>query len=195
MAEIKLEVAGGDHDDFPPAPSHQKETNKLLLKWCLVGNSIIIVLMSIAVFCVDRDVVDTTASNYLRAGWNDSLNIIGISIDTAWKYLVAQVFIALVEILDVGMSEIAYPIITLVIYNEDKKIIDNFSRRELQVCANLTYLLSNIRAVLTILVSVAQIDIAILRVIYGQILSMCAINRMLKHKTFITRLPTGGIEE
>jgi hypothetical protein len=92
--------------------------------------------------------------------------------------------LAIVEITDVIINEMASPILGFNIYNPDKKEITQFTRFELQFYANSMWLLNGLKRVLMVVVSVSQIDIALLRVVYSEITSWYTIRILLLEKKF-----------
>ena len=77
------------------------------------------------------------------------------------------------------------PILGFNIYNPDKKIIKGFTRTELQVQANIMYMMNAIRYALTLQLSIIQIDIAVIAAIFSEIASIPTIYLLLKEKTFV----------
>ena len=82
------------------------------------------------------------------------------------------------------INEIANPILGFTIYNPDKKEVEEFSRCELQTYANLHWILEAIRSTLMVLVTISQLDIALLRVMYGEMTSFYTIRMLLNEKKF-----------
>jgi hypothetical protein len=76
------------------------------------------------------------------------------------------------------------PILGFNVYNPDKKNIPDFSKNELQLLANSMYMISSIRAILMVVVSVTQIDIALWTVLSSEITSFFTIRMLLNEKTF-----------
>jgi hypothetical protein len=70
------------------------------------------------------------------------------------------------------------------IYNPDKKIITEFSRLELQFYANSMWILNSLRKVMFVVISISQIDIALLQVLYGEVTSFYTIRLLLLEKQF-----------
>ena len=93
--------------------------------------------------------------------------------------------IAIVKISDVLIQEIGSPIIGFNIYNPDKKIIKEFTKNELQFYGNSMYLINAIKAVLLIMVSISQIDIALWGVFVSETASIFTIRMLLNEKKFL----------
>tara|TARA_Y100000816_G_scaffold287546_2_gene270495 strand:+ start:331 stop:672 length:342 start_codon:yes stop_codon:yes gene_type:complete len=93
--------------------------------------------------------------------------------------------ITLIRIVKVGVAELTDPILSFTIYNPDKKNIPDFTKNELQFYANYIYLIGSLRYVFTLMITIAQIDLAIFSVIIGEITSFFTIRMLLNEKTFI----------
>ena len=153
--------------------------NNHRLKYCIAAN-LSLFMVIIAAVCTMRDPAD----RYLRVGYSDELFIMSVKIDTLTKYLMLQVFLAFVEIIRVIVNEIASPILGFNIYNPDKKTITEFTKNELQIMANLMWLINSLSSALFIMVSISQIDIAMLRVVYSEVTSIFTIRMLLNEKRF-----------
>jgi len=108
-----------------------------------------------------------------------------IQINTINKYIILQIFLAITEIIRCIENEIASPILGFNIYNPDKKIITEFTKNELQIMANSMWLIKNLISALSILVTISQLDIAILKVIYSELTAVYTIRVLLNEKEFI----------
>ena len=64
-------------------------------------------------------------------------------------------------------------------------IIDEFNKNELQFLANSMWLSDSIMSGLFVMITISQIDIAILRIVYSNICSLFTIRMLLNEKTFI----------
>jgi len=124
-------------------------------------------------------------NNYFKYGPNDDLDILGIKINTTDKYIYLQLFLCFVEMSRAWTNEIASPILGFNIYNPDKKIITEFTKNELQLLANIMWLINSLTNALFILITISQIDIAILRILYSEITTIFTIRLLLNDKTFI----------
>jgi len=124
------------------------------------------------------------SSTYIQFGPNDNLNIMGYVVNSWKKYFLLQVFLAVVQGTDVAVNEIVSPILQFNIYNPDKKKITEFSRPELQVYANIHYMINAMRGAVMVIVTISQFDVAILQVLYGQIVSFFTIRLLLNEKKF-----------
>ena len=129
--------------------------------------------------------LNDNTSKYFRWGWNDDLILISIPINTQKRYLYTILFISIMRISHVIIGEIAHPIIGFNIYNPDKKEITEFSKIELQMYGNLMYLIEGFKNILTVMLSVTQIDIALISMLVSEITSIYTINMLLSEKKFI----------
>jgi len=77
------------------------------------------------------------------------------------------------------------PILGFNIYDPNKKQIEGFTRMELQVQANLMYMMNAIRYALTLQLSIIQIDIAVISAIFSEMASIPTIYILLKDKEFV----------
>jgi hypothetical protein len=118
-------------------------------------------------------------------GPNDNLYVLSIKINTPQKYIYLQVFLLFVEFSRVFTNEIASPILGFNIYNPDKKVITEFTKNELQLLANTMWLINSLTTSLFVMITISQIDIAILRTIYSEITTIITIRILLNEKKFI----------
>lgn len=158
----------------------ESERKKYRLRTCILTNFCLFVMVSLGIWFFS----DKESNRYLRFGPQKDLNLIGIQIDNWEKYLLLQLFLAFVQITDVVINEIASPILGFTIYNPDKDRVIGFGRCELQTYANIHWMLNSLRSTLMVLVTISQLDIAVLRVLYGEITSFYTINMLLKEKHF-----------
>ena len=129
--------------------------------------------------------LNDNTSKYFRWGWNDDLILISIPINTQKRYLYTILFISIMRISHVIIGEIAHPIIGFNIYNPDKKEISDFTKIELQMYGNLMYLIEGFKNILTVMLSITQIDIALISMLVSEITSIYTINMLLSEKKFI----------
>ena len=129
--------------------------------------------------------LNDNTSKYFRWGWNDDLILISIPINTQKRYLYTILFISIMRISHVIIGEIAHPIIGFNIYNPDKKEITEFSKIALQMYGNLMYLIEGFKNILTVMLSITQIDIALISMLVSEITSIYTINMLLNEKTFV----------
>lgn len=98
--------------------------NRLRLKKCIIANLSLLILMIIII-----SIFKEPDDKYLRIGPNENLIVMSVKINTITKYIVLQIFLAITEIIRCVVNEIASPILGFNIYNPDKKIITEFSKK------------------------------------------------------------------
>jgi hypothetical protein len=154
--------------------------NRLRLKKCIIANFTLLIIM-IVIISIFKEPDD----KYLKIGPNENLIVMSVKINTITKYIVLQIFLAITEIIRCVVNEIASPILGFNIYNPDKKIITEFTKNELQIMANSMWLIKSLISALSILVTISQLDIAILKVIYSELTAVYTIRVLLNEKEFI----------
>jgi hypothetical protein len=156
--------------------------NRIKLKYCVIFN---IALFAVILICVIlfRD----SNNKYLTYGPNSELVVMSVKIDTVAKYLWLQAFLFVVECSRVFINEIASPILGFNIYNPDKKVITEFSKYELQLFANTMWFINSLISTLFVMITISQIDIALLRVLYSELTTIVTIRILLNEKTFVDK--------
>ena len=163
--------------------------NRIKLKYCVIMNCFIFIMILITIInCNDPN------SSYLNYGPNDNLYVLSIKINDKSKYIKLQVFLFLIECSRVFINEIASPILGFNIYNPDKKVITEFSKSELQLLANVMWFINNLTNGLFVMITISQIDIAILRILYSELTTVITIRLLLNEKTFVNDRPYHNIE-
>lgn len=150
---------------------------KLVL--CIIGNFLSLFLVVISVLLLDNH------GPYWRFGPNKDLIIVSVRIDTYTKYICLIGLIAIVNVMKVISQEIGMPILGFNVYNPDKKEITEFGKMELQVMANAMFMISSIRSMFMILISISQIDIALCDVLIQEFVSFFTIRMILNGKSFV----------
>jgi hypothetical protein len=165
-------------------------TNNKKVWMCLISNFItmIIVLCIVCIFRSDK-------STYFRFGPSDNLIVISVEIDTWKKWIFLNLFIWLVKGCDVMVNEIGSPILGFRVYNPDKKIIDDFSKNELNFLANAMWFVNGFRGVLMAVITITQVDIAFSGMIVSEIVSIFAVRHLLNCKTFTKNKTKNNIED
>ena len=159
-------------------------TQKQRLKICIVGQLLLLISVIIpTILLANKD------STYYRFGPNEDLIIISIKINTWTRYGILLVYILLFRICKVFITELGMPILTFNIYNPNQKKIEGFTRTELQVLANIMFMLNAIRYALTLQLAIVQIDIAVLSGIFSELASIPTIYILLKDKEFVDEKP------
>ena len=150
------------------------------LKICIVGQ--LLLLISVIIPTV---ILANKQSTYYRFGPNDDLIIISVKINTWSRYGILLVYVLIFRICKVFITELGMPILGFNIYDPNKKQIEGFTRMELQVQANLMYMMNAIRYALTLQLSIIQIDIAVISAIFSEMASIPTIYILLKDKEFV----------
>ena len=150
------------------------------LKICIIGQ--LLLLISVIIPTV---LLANKQSTYYRFGPNEDLIIISIKINTWLRYSILLVYVLIFRICKVFITELGMPILGFNIYDPNKKTIEGFTRTELQVQANIMYMMDAIRYALTLQLSIIQIDIAVISAIFSEMASIPTINILLKDKEFV----------
>lgn len=159
--------------------------NKQKLGLCVFSNFCLLIFMSTPLI-----ILNNGHSKYFRFGWNNDLVLISIPINTPYRYFATLAFIAIIKIVNVFIMEVAHPILNFNIYNPDKKYIKEFTKNELQFLGNSMYFIDGFKNILTIMVSITQIDIALFGMISSQLTSIYTIRQILNSKIFLSNLNT-----
>ena len=160
-------------------PTMNAITTRAKVWYCLIGN-IVTMIMALTIVCVFR----TPDSTYFRIGPSSDLVVISVAIDTWQKWILLNIFICLVKGCDVLVNEIGTPILGFSVYNPDKRVIDEFSKNELNFLANAMFFVNGIRAVLMAVVTVTQADIAFIGMFTSEFVSVFTTRHLLNAKTF-----------
>lgn len=153
--------------------------NKERLRQCIYAKLGILAFMTLAIAAFKGD-----DDKYFKFGPNEGLSVLSIKINTWYKYIGLNIFLALIEVINVISGEIAGPILGFNVYNPDKKIITEFNKNELQVMANAMWTTDDVVKALYIIITVSQVDISLLRVLYSSITSVYTVRTLLDEKTF-----------
>jgi hypothetical protein len=159
---------------------------KVQLSLCIAGSAVltIITLIFTTVFAEEK--------SWFSFGPSSHLSIAGVFIDTQQKYSVLVVSIVFNSVIDMLVSEFAQPILGFNIYNPDKKLITDFkSKRELQLLASLYWCFNNLRTIFTNLVSISQVDLALIKWFVLEITAVYTINILLSKKRFVEEIEEG----
>lgn len=156
---------------------------KTQLKLCIAGSAVLTIMTLIftTVFAEDK--------GWFSFGPSSNLSIAGVVIDTREKYSVLVIVVVLNSVIDMLISEFAQPILGFNIYNPDKKLITDFkSKSELQFLATLYWSFNNLRSVFTNLVSITQVDLALIKWFVLEITAVYTINILLSKKRFVEEI-------
>ena len=153
------------------------------LKLCIVGQLALLIAVVIPIVLLANK-----QSTYYKFGPNEELIIISIKINTWTRYSILLIYILLLRVCKVFITELGMPILSFNIYDPNKKKVEGFTRTELQIQANIMYMLNAIRYALTLQLSIIQIDIAIISAIFSELASIPTIYILLKDKEFIKEI-------
>ena len=159
-----------------------KISPKTRIKICIIGQLLLLVSV-----IIPTTLLANKESTYYRFGPNNDLIIISIKIDTWLKYGILMIYILIFRICKVFITELGMPILTFNIYNPNQKKIEDFTRMELQVLANIMFTLNAIRYALTLQLSILQIDIAIISGIFDELAAIPTIYILLNEKEFVSK--------
>ena len=151
---------------------------------------------NIVIICIGINILSTVfvglliivfgnQSSYLQFGPNENLLFLGIAIDDYYRYLALLALIAFIQLTSVIYVELASPIISFNVYDPNVKNIENFTKNELHFLTNLGFTISGVKNVLSILLSVSQVDIALWNTIVFEIFCVFTVRFLLNKKTFV----------
>jgi hypothetical protein len=149
---------------------------------CLIGN-VIAMITTLIIVCIFRD----DNSTYFRFGPSEDLIVISVLINTWEKWIGLQLFIGVLKSCDVLVNELGSPILGFRIYNPDKKIINDFTKNELNFLANAMWFTNSFRSVLMVVVNITQFDIALSGMIMSEIMSIFTVRHLLNAKKFVKK--------
>ncbi len=155
-------------------------TQQQRLKICILGQ--LLLLLSVMIPTI---VFANPNSSYYRFGPNDDLIIISIKIDTWFRYGILIAYIMVFRVCKVFINELGMPILNFNIYDTHRKKIKGFTRKELQIQANIMYMLNSVRYALTLQLSILQIDIAVIASVFDELAAIPTIYILLKDKVFV----------
>jgi len=157
-----------------------KLTPKQRLKICIIGQFLLLIGVVIpSILLANKE------STYYRFGPQENLIIISIKINTWSRYCVLLVYIMAIRVCKVFVTELGMPILSFNIYDPNRKIVEGFTRKELQIQANLMYMMNAISYVFTLQLAIIQIDIAIISCLFSELASIPTIYLLLKDKEFV----------
>ena len=160
------------------------------LKLCVISNLfLLIIIMGVIIIFSSRE------DKYWNWGPNKDLLVISVKIDTWVKYYWLMLFIGILKISNVIISEVAHPILGFNIYNPDKKVITEFTKNQLQIYGNLMYFIDSVRGVFTILITISQVDVALFGVFVSEITGIYTVRMLLDEKKFIKNYESISLDE
>lgn len=151
------------------------------LKLCIVASGILTAVIVVMAFTY------SSTSGWFSFGPNDNLVISGIPINTTTRYAVLVAIIVVNSVVDLVVQEFANPIMGFNIYNPDKHVITDFaSKTQLQFLASMFWATTNLRAVFSILVSITQVDLAIIKWVALELTAIATVHFLLSEKKFVS---------
>ena len=149
------------------------------LNICMFVNFLTLLFICLPVFYFNNG-----KSSYFKYGWSNELILISVPINTRTKYIIVCLYIACLKATNSLITEFVNPILGFRIYNPDKKYITDFTKNELQLYGNLYYIICGFKRLMLIMISITQIDLAIIGMLSGEIMSFFTIRMLLNEKTF-----------
>ena len=149
------------------------------VQYCILFNLVLLFIITAPIVLLNNG-----ESTYFRYGWSDDLILISFSVNTKERYMIVCLYIIVIKASNVFISEIVGPILGFNIYNPDKQVITDFSKNELQVYGNLNYLINGFKRIMMIMISITQIDLALIGMLSGEIISFYTIRMLLNEKKF-----------
>jgi len=150
------------------------------VRLCILSNLFLLIIITIPIVMLNNG-----KSTYFRYGWSDDLVLISFSVNTKMRYIIVCLYIILIKATNVLISEIVGPILGFNIYNPDKKVITDFTKNELQWYGNINFLINGFKRIMMIMISITQIDLALIGMLSGEIISFYTIRMLLNEKKFI----------
>lgn len=157
-----------------PKNTGQKKTVQL----CLFANIVLLTVIGVLMVVFDSN------SKYFRLGPHSDFVVVSVRIDTTMRYIILLVITTIINTIKVLVEDIATPILTFSIYNPDKKVITEFTKRELRFYSTTSFLVNNLRYIFEVMITISQIDIAVFSVFIEQLTGMYTINSLLNQKHF-----------
>ena len=148
---------------------------------CILSNLVLLFIITLPII-----VLNTGDSTYFRYGWSDDLILISFPVNTKMRYMIVCLYIIVIKASNVFISEIVGPILGFNIYNPDKIVITDFTKFELQVYGNANFMINGFKRIMTIMISITQIDLALIGMLSGEIMSFYTIRMLLNEKKFKT---------
>ena len=156
--------------------------NKIfILKLCVAVNMIFL-----AIFVACFFIFNNGQSTYFRIGWSDNFLFVSMYINTPQRYFTLCFFIVTLNISEIFLNDVAYPLINFSTYNPYKLEIYDFTQSELEFYSNIIYFVQNAKRLLQIATAVSQIDLAFITLLSSQASIFFVIRYLLNKKRFLT---------
>lgn len=149
--------------------------------WCLFLNGLLLIVVVVVVVAL-RD----ESSIYFRWGPQPDLVVISVRVNTWTRWLCLVALIMFVRAVETVVTEVGGPILSFRIYNPDCKEVKDFTYNQLSFLGNAMWLCSGIRGVFSTMVAITQIDLALIGVVFSEIVSFFLVRTILKERKFIT---------
>ena len=116
--------------------------------------------------------------------WSKNFVFISIAINTPLRYFLLCLYITILNITEIFLNEISFPIIQFSTYNPYYKNIRDFSRFDLEYFSNLIFFIQGLKRLLQMVITLSQIDIAFISLLSSQGAAFFAIRYLLNNKNF-----------
>lgn len=94
------------------------------------------------------------------------------------------IILGLLTAVDVYINDTIFPYINNNVRNNNVKNIKEFSKGEIRLLTNGTYIMSSIKGSVLIMVTISQIDIVLIQVLFGEIACLLTTDTQLSEKTY-----------
>lgn len=148
--------------------------------FCAFYINIVVTLAVIVLVSVFHD----DNSTFMRYGWHSNFAVLGIPIDTGGRYWCLLAVLGILEALDVFINDTIFPYVNNNVRDNNVTHIPEFSRREIQFITNGTFFLTSLKYTFYVIVSISQVDVALVRVLIGETACIFTTSLQLAGKTF-----------
>lgn len=142
----------------------------------IISWSALIIATIVFVCCNDSDIP--------VCGWHNNLKIMGIYINTPYRYFGLMGFIAYNSCVSTYIIDAGKPILGFRIFNPDLKVITDIKRNELRAYAASIYFSDSMCSTLLQFIIINQLDLLIWRVFVAELVAIWTINNNLRDKAF-----------
>lgn len=177
----------------PPSSGSAKETaaasdsaNYKKVWICFLGNAVSLAFILAMVTCFRNP-----ESTFFRFGPQTDPVIVSVLVDTWGEYLAIVALLVFTKVVETLLQEIGNPLLGFWIYDTRYAVIPGFTLNELNLLANGIWMMQGVRRLLMIVISVTQIDIALIGILISESTSFFAIRHLLKKKEFVPLLSVG----
>ena len=127
------------------------------------------------------------SSSYFRFGPNSDFTLAGVAIDTPEKYVYLLVAICLLRVTKTLAESYCELPLTFMIYDDKRETIDvstELSRRAILATSLLYSTASSMRGLFKILITVSQFDVALIDLLFGEVIGYMIVHDILSKRTF-----------